>query len=114
MLSDECARLFCDSRLLYDEVGLLRGVAPGTSGLGGGMVACPNTPREWAARESTTGYFLVVVCIVLSLLCGQAPQGTRCFNTQFLCGVLMLFILPLPALAGTLLALRMFKRATYP
>jgi len=56
-------------------------------------------------------HFLLVICIALSLLCGQAPQGSRCFNTQFLCGVLMVFILPLPALAGTLLALRMFKRA---
>jgi hypothetical protein len=35
MLSDGCARLFGDSRLLYDEVGLLRGVAPGASGLVG-------------------------------------------------------------------------------
>jgi hypothetical protein len=56
-------------------------------------------------------HFLLVVCIVVSLLCGHPPQGSPCFNTQFLCGVLLVFILPLPALAGTVLALIMFKRA---
>ena len=56
-------------------------------------------------------HFLIVVCIVVSLLCGQPSQGSRCFNTQFFCAVLMVFILPLPALAGTLTALIMFKRA---
>jgi hypothetical protein len=56
-------------------------------------------------------HFLIVVCIVVSLLCGHPPQGSRCFNTQFVCAVLMVFILPLPALAGTLAALIMFRRA---
>jgi hypothetical protein len=55
--------------------------------------------------------FLIVVCIVVSALCGHPPQGSRCFNTQFLCGVLLVFFLPLPALVGTLLALGMFIRA---
>jgi hypothetical protein len=56
-------------------------------------------------------HFLLVVCIVVSLLCGHPPQGSRCFNTQFLCSVLLVFFLPLPALVGTLAALIMFKRA---
>jgi hypothetical protein len=56
-------------------------------------------------------HFLLVVCIVVSLLCGHPPQGSPRFNTQFVCAVLMLFILPLPALAGTLVALVVFKRA---
>jgi FtsH-binding integral membrane protein len=56
-------------------------------------------------------HFLLVVCIVVSLLCGHPPQGSRCFNTQFVCGVLMVFILPLPALVGTLTAFVMFRRA---
>jgi hypothetical protein len=51
MLSDECARLFCDSRLLYDEVGLLRGVAPGSSGLGGGWLHA-QTPQGNGPRAS--------------------------------------------------------------
>jgi hypothetical protein len=55
--------------------------------------------------------FLFVVCIAVSASCGHPPQGSRCFNTQFLCGVLIVFILPLPALVGTLVALVMFIRA---
>jgi hypothetical protein len=55
--------------------------------------------------------FLIVVCIVVSASCGHPPQGSSCFNTQFLCGVLLVFILPLPALLGTLVALGMFIRA---
>ena len=55
--------------------------------------------------------FLLVVCIVVSLLCGHPPQGSGCFNTQFFCGVLIVFILPVPALVGTLMALAMFLRA---
>jgi hypothetical protein len=56
-------------------------------------------------------HFLVVVCIVVSLLCGHPPQGSACFNRQFVCGVLLVFFLPLPALVGTLTALMMFRRA---
>jgi hypothetical protein len=56
-------------------------------------------------------HFLLIVCVVVSLLCGHPPQGSRCFNTQFVCGVLMIFILPLPALVGTLLAFGIVKRA---
>jgi hypothetical protein len=55
--------------------------------------------------------FIFVVCIAVSASCGHPPQGSSCFNTQFLCGVLMVFILPLPALVGTLVALVMFIRA---
>ena len=73
--------------------------------------------RKMSAGKRTIGvlllspHFMLVVCIVVSLLCGHPPQGSRCFNTQFLCAVLMVFILPLPALAGTLTALIMFRRA---
>jgi hypothetical protein len=56
-------------------------------------------------------HFLLIVCIAISLLCGHPPQGSRCFNRQFVCGVLVVFILPLPALVGTLLAFGIFKRA---
>ena len=56
-------------------------------------------------------HFLLVVCIVVSLLCGHPPQGSSCFNTQFVCAVLLVFILPVPALVGTLTALVIFKRA---
>jgi hypothetical protein len=59
-------------------------------------------------------HFLLVVCIVVSLLCGHPTQGSPCFNRQFLCGVLIVFILPLPALVGTLTALIMFRRARRP
>jgi hypothetical protein len=69
--------------------------------------------RRIASLLLLVPHFLLVVCIVVSLLCGQAPQGSRCFNTQFLCGVLIVFILPVPALIGTLMALGMFKRACF-
>jgi len=56
-------------------------------------------------------HFLIVVCIVASLLCGHPPQGSPCFNRQFACAVLVVFILPLPALVGTITALVIFLRA---
>jgi hypothetical protein len=56
-------------------------------------------------------HFLIIVCIIVSLLCGHPPQGSQCFNTQFVCGVLIVFILPVPALVGTITAFIMFKLA---
>src|SRR5580700_11852070 len=56
-------------------------------------------------------HFLLIICIVVSQRCGHPPQGSSCFNTQFVCAVLIVFILPLPALIGTLLAFVIFKRA---
>jgi uncharacterized membrane protein len=56
-------------------------------------------------------HFLVIVCLVVSLLCGHPAQGSPCFNRQFVCGVLIVFILPLPALVGTITAFIMFKLA---
>ena len=57
-------------------------------------------------------HFLLAVCVVMSLLHGQAPQGSHDFNTAFASDVLLIFILPLPALVGTLAALVMFRRAS--
>ena len=59
-------------------------------------------------------HFLLIVCFVVSLRCGHPPQGSPCFNRQFLCGVLIVFILPLPVLVGTVTALIMFWRARRP
>ena len=59
-------------------------------------------------------HFLVIVCIVVSLLCGHPAQGSQCFNRQFVCGVLVVFILPVPALVGTITAFIMFKLARTP
>jgi hypothetical protein len=56
-------------------------------------------------------HFMLIACVVVSQLCGHPPQGSSCFNTQFVCAVLMLFILPLPALVGTLVAFVMLKSA---
>jgi hypothetical protein len=52
----------------------------------------------------------LTVSLVLSLQCGAAAQGSRCFNAQFGYAVLVVFILPVPALIGTSLAFMMFKR----
>jgi hypothetical protein len=56
-------------------------------------------------------HFLLIVCIVVSQLCGHPPQGSPCFNRQFVCAVLIVFILPLPALVGTVLAFVILNRA---
>jgi hypothetical protein len=56
-------------------------------------------------------HFLLILCIGASVLCGHPHQGSRCFNTQFISGVLLVFILPVPALVGTLMALTLFSRA---
>lgn len=67
--------------------------------------------RRIAGTLLLAPHFLLIVCIVVSLLCGKAPQGSRSFNTAFFCDVLIVFILPLPALVGTVVAFTMFKRA---
>jgi hypothetical protein len=84
----------------------------------GGMVyAACRAWRKMSAGKRIVGvlllspHFLLIVCLVVSLLCGHPPQGSHCFNVQFVCAVLLVFILPLPALVGTLTALIMFKRA---
>jgi len=51
-----------------------------------------------------TPHFLILVCILVSLACGHPPQGSVCWNRQFACAVLVVFILPVPALVGTLTA----------
>ena len=56
-------------------------------------------------------HFLLVVCLPVSILCGQAPQGSPSFNAAFFCDVLALFILPVPALVGTSVAVAMFMTA---
>jgi len=56
-------------------------------------------------------HFLLIACVVDSLLIGHPPQGSPGFNTQFVCAVLAMFILPLPAFVGTIAAFVMFKRA---
>jgi hypothetical protein len=83
-----------------------------------GMVyAACRSWRKMSAGKRITGvlllspYFLFIVCLVVSLLCGHPPQGSPCFNRQFVCGVLLVFILPLPVLVGTITALVMFIRA---
>ena len=78
--------------------------------------ACRSWRRMDAGKRIISGLllsplFLLVVCIVVSLLCAHPPQGSRCFNRQFICAVLIVFILPVPALAGTLAAVVMFIRA---
>ncbi len=56
-------------------------------------------------------HFLLIACVAVSTLYGHPHQGSPAFNTQFFCGVLVMFILPLPAFVGTVSALVMFRRA---
>lgn len=60
-----------------------------------------------------TPHLILIGCTLLSLSlslsCGPAPQGSPCFNMQFASGVFMLFILPVPTVIGTGLALRVLK-----
>jgi hypothetical protein len=87
---------------------------------GGVVYAAYRSWRKMGAGKRIMGvlllspHFLLIVCIVVSAVCGHPPQGSHCFNVQFVCAVLVVFILPLPALAGTLAALIIFKRARVP
>src|SRR5262245_31728273 len=81
------------------------------------LVAVYAGVRSWAQMRSgkrfvsvllLTPHFLLLACIVISMLCGQPPQGSELFNIQFFCSVLMVFILPVPALIGTPLAIAIF------
>ena len=56
-------------------------------------------------------HFLLIVCIVIGVLNGQAPMGSPQSNAAFSADVFALFILPVPALAGTIAALILFLRA---
>ncbi len=56
-------------------------------------------------------HFLFILCAVLSASCGNAAEGSACYNRQFLTGVLIVFILPAPSLVGTIAALRLFMTA---
>jgi hypothetical protein len=73
--------------------------------------------QKMAPRTRTAGvlllvpHFLLIASIAVSLACGHPLQGSSCFNTQFFCAVLVVFILPVPALVGTLVALGMFYGA---
>ena len=84
----------------------------------GGMVyAACRAWRKMSAGKRIVGvlllspHFLLIVCLVVSLLCGHPAQGSHWFNVQVVCAVLLVFILPLPVLVGTLTALVMFRRA---
>jgi hypothetical protein len=57
-----------------------------------------------------TPHMLIIVCAVWNMLCGHPAMGSDCYNAQFVSGVLMIFILPVPALAGSLAALAIFTR----
>jgi hypothetical protein len=56
-------------------------------------------------------HFLLVLCIPLALRGGSAPMGSSGWNEAFFADVLVLFILPLPALAGTVAAFVIFRNA---
>jgi hypothetical protein len=56
-------------------------------------------------------HFLLILCVGLNLSCGGAAEGSACYNQQFLTGVLVVFILPLPSLVGTAAAIRIFVAA---
>ena len=56
-------------------------------------------------------HFLLLLCIPFSLRGGSAPMGSSDWNAAFSADVLVIFILPLPALAGTMAALVIFRNA---
>jgi hypothetical protein len=56
-------------------------------------------------------HFLLLLCIPFSLHGGSAPMGSSAWNAAFFADVLVLFILPLPALAGTVVAFVIFRNA---
>jgi hypothetical protein len=56
-------------------------------------------------------HFLLLLCIPFSLFGGSGPMGSSAWNAAFSADVLVVFILPLPALAGTMAALVIFRNA---
>jgi hypothetical protein len=56
-------------------------------------------------------HFLLAACIVFAMLYSRAPMGSPRSNTVFFAEVLMVFILPVPALVGTVVALSLFFSA---
>jgi hypothetical protein len=84
---------------------------------GGAAYFAARSWRKMGARRRILGllflapHFLMIACIFVSLACGHPRQGSPGFNTQFICGVLIVFVLPLPALAGTIAAVTVFGRA---
>jgi hypothetical protein len=56
-------------------------------------------------------HFLLLLCIPFSLHGGSAPMGSSSWSAAFFADVLVLFILPLPALAGTVVAFVIFRNA---
>ena len=54
-------------------------------------------------------HFLLLWCIEVSLRNGNAPQGSARWNEAFGADVYMMFILPVPALLGSLGSFLMFR-----
>ncbi len=50
-------------------------------------------------------HFLLLVCIPFALQGGNAPQGSPRFNQAFAADVYMMFLLPVPALLGSIASL---------
>jgi hypothetical protein len=53
-------------------------------------------------------HFLLLLCIPFALQGGNAPQGSHHFNQAFAADVYMMFLLPVPALLGSIAALLVF------
>ena len=53
-------------------------------------------------------HFLLLWCMAVSLRVGNAPQGSARWNEAFGADVYMLFILPVPAILGSIAALLLF------
>jgi hypothetical protein len=54
-------------------------------------------------------HFLLLVCIPFALQGGNAPQGSPRFNQAFAADVYMMFLLPVPALLGSIASLLVFS-----
>jgi hypothetical protein len=54
-------------------------------------------------------HFLLLVCIPFALEGGNAPQGSPRFNEAFAADVYMIFILPVPALLGSIASVLVFS-----
>lgn len=71
--------------------------------------------KRVAGLSLLTPHFLLIACIAFSLLSGRAPLGAPLgsprWNALFFSDVLIVFILPVPALVGTVLALVLFINA---
>jgi hypothetical protein len=56
-------------------------------------------------------HFLLILCFMANLSCGNGAVGSACYTRQFVSSILAVFFLPIPSLIGTAAAIGIFLTA---